>query len=157
MDLIATLSSQLGIEPSKAQGLAGAALGMLERHVSAKLGAAEAEELRAGVPELPAWQREAEALRPGTTGGFLGAAGGLLGAVGAGGSSGFDVAALIQIAAKAGVPAQAAQSLLPLLLQFLQSRVSPDLIGKLLRVLPALKGGGSSGGLLGALGSILGG
>ena len=30
MDLIATLSSSLGIDVSKAQGLAGAALGMIE-------------------------------------------------------------------------------------------------------------------------------
>jgi len=162
MDLIATLSSSLGIDAGKAQGLAGAALGLLEEQVSQRLGASEASELRASVPELPAWKSEGEALADRPAGGLLGAAGGLLGATGLlGGTSGLDVASLIQLAAKAGVPAGAAQSLLPVLLQFLQSRLSPDLLGKVLSIAPALKSGGQGrqggGGLLGALGGILGG
>ena len=160
MDLIAALSSGLGIEAGKARGLAGAALGLLEDQVSSKLGASEASELRASIPELSDWKSEGDALAARPAGGLLQAAGGLLGGAGPlGGSSGLDVAALIQLASKAGVPASAAQSLLPLLLQFLESRVSPELLGKLLRVAPGLKAGGSrgGGGLLGALGSILGG
>lgn len=160
MDLIATLSSQLGIDAGKARGLAGAAFGLLEEQVSRKLGASEASELRASLPELPDWKSEGDALAARPAGGLLQAAGGLLGGAGLGGStSGLDVAALIQLAGKAGVPASAAQSLLPLLLQFLQSRVSPELLDKVLRVVPSLKAGGTGGGggLLGALGSILGG
>ena len=160
MDLIAALSSGLGIDAGKARAFAGAALGLLEAQVSQKLGAAEASELRASIPELPDWKSAGEALTALPAGGLLQAAGGLLGGAGLlGGTSGLDVAALIQLAGKAGLPASAAQSVLPVLLEFLQSRVSHELLEKVLRVVPALKSGGSGrgGGLLGALGSILGG
>jgi hypothetical protein len=160
MDLIAALSSGLGIDVGKARGVAGGALGLLEDQVSQKLGASQANELRASIPELADWRAEGEALAARPAGGLLQAAGGLLGGAGLlGGTSGLDVAALIQLAGKAGVPARAAQSLLPLLLQFLQSRLSPELLDQIARVVPALKSGGSrgGGGLLGALGSILGG
>ena len=134
---------------------------MLEGQVSQKLGAAEASELRASIPELGSWKGEAESLAARPPSGLLQAAGGLLGAAGlVGSSSGLDVAAMIQLAAKAGVPATTAESLLPLLLQFLQSRLSPELLAKVSRIVPALKsagGGGNGGGLLGALSGILGG
>lgn len=160
MDLIAALSSGLGVDAAKARGLAGGAFGLIEEQVSKHLGAAEASELRASIPELPDWKADGAALAARPAGGMLQAAGGLLGGAGLlGGTSGLDVAALIQLAGKAGVPASAAQSLLPLLLQFLQSRLSPELLDKVMRVVPALKSGGSGGGggLLGALGGILGG
>jgi hypothetical protein len=160
MDLIAALSSQFGIDAGAARGLAGAALGLVDKQVSHALGASEASELRASIPELSSWKSDGDALAARPAGGLLQAAGSLLGGAGKlGGASGLDVAALIQLAGKAGVPASTAQSLLPLLLQFLQSRVSPELLDKVLRVVPALKPGGSGGGggLLGALGSILGG
>ena len=108
MDLIAALTSGLGIDASKARGLAGAAFGLLEEQVSHELGAAEANELRSSIPELPDWKSEGAALAARPAGGLLQAAGGLLG-----GTSGLDVASLIQLAGKAGVPASAAQSLLP--------------------------------------------
>jgi hypothetical protein len=161
MDLIASLSSQLGIDADKAQGLAGAALGSLQKQVSEKLGGADAAAIAGQIPELGQWKAQAEALSSGGGGGLLGGAGGLLGAasglLGGGGGSGFDVAALVQLAAKAGVGPAAAKQLLPLVLQFLQSRLDPALLSKITAAIPVLTGGGSKGGLLGALGGILGG
>ena len=136
MDLIAALSSQLGIDADKAQGLAGAALGLLQQQVSQKLGGADGAALSSQIPELAQWKAKAEASSAGGAvgGGLLGGAGGLLGAARSllgGGGGGFDVAALVQLAAKAGVGPAAARQLLPLLLQFLQSRLDPALLGKI--------------------------
>lgn len=167
MDLIAALSSQLGIDAGKAQGLAGAALGSLQQQVSQKLGGGDAAAIGSQIPELAQWKTQAEALSSEGGGGLLGGAGGLLGAAsgllgglaggGSGAGGGFDVAALVQLAAKAGVGPAAAKQLLPLVLQFLQSRLDPGLLSKVLSAVPALSGGGNKGGLLGALGGILGG
>lgn len=161
MDLIAALSSQLGIDADKAQGLAGGALGALQQQVAEKLGGGNAAALAGQIPELAQWQAKAAALSSDAGGGgLLGGAGGLLGAASSllgGGGSGFDVAALVQLAAKAGVGPAAAKQLLPLVLQFLQSRLDPALLSKITAAIPALTGGGTKGGLLGALGGILGG
>ncbi|MEY4549789.1 MAG: hypothetical protein RL685_5984 [Pseudomonadota bacterium] len=166
MDLIAELSSQLGIDADKAQGLAGGALGSLQKQVAEKLGGTDAAAIAGQIPELGQWKARAEALSSaeggggllgglGGAGGLLGAASGLLG--GGGSGSGFDVAALVQLAAKAGVGPAAAKQLLPLVLQFLQSRLDPALLSKITAVIPVLTGGANKGGLMGALGGILGG
>jgi hypothetical protein len=165
MDLIAALSSQLGIDGDKAQGLAGAALGSLQQQVAQKLSGGDASAIAAQIPEIEQWKAKAAALS--SDGGSLGGGGGLLGGVGGllgaasgllgGGGSGFDVAALVQLAAKSGVGPAAAKQLLPLVLQFLQSRLDPGLLSKIVAAVPALSGGGNKGGLLGALGGILGG
>ena len=169
MDLIATLSSQLGLAPNQAEGLAGGLLGKLEEQVSAKLGGADAAALRSGLPELEGWKAKAAALGAGEgggggLGGLLGAAGGLLGgATGLGGSAGgLDLASLVQLASKVGLSPGAAQSLVPVVLSFLQARLDPALLSRVLSAVPALSKlagnkGGSGGGLLGALGGILGG
>ncbi len=101
MDLIATLSSQLGIDPEKAQGLAGAVLGQVEQRVGQQLGGSDAATLRSELPELDAWKAKAAALGgPGVSSaggdagsdarGAGGGLGGLLGAAAAalGGSGG---------------------------------------------------------------------
>lgn len=157
MDLIGTLSSQLGIDAGSAKGLAGSVLGLLEQQVGQKLGGADVSALKAQVPELPEWKAAAEGAAP-AGGGLLGAAGGLLGGVLGGGGSGFDVGALVQLAAKSGVGPGAVQQLLPLLVQFLQSRLEPGLLQRILSAVPALTGGGGKpgGGLAGALGGLLG-
>lgn len=155
MDLIATLSSQLGVDTNGAKGLAGSVLGLLQQQVSKKLGGADAGALQAQLPELSEWKAAAESAAP-AGGGVLGAAGGLLGGVLGGAGSGFDVASLIQVATKFGVGAGAAQQLLPLVLQFLQSRLEPGLLQRILSAVPALAGGKSGGGLAGALGGLLG-
>lgn len=161
MDLIAALTSQLGIDADKAQGLAGAALGSLQQQVSQKLGGADAASLAGQIPEIEQWKARAASLGE-SGGGALGGAGGLLGAAssllgGAGAGGGFDIASLVQLAAKAGVGPGAAKQLLPLVLQFLQSRLDPGLLSKITSAVPALSGAGNKGGLLGALGGILGG
>jgi hypothetical protein len=160
MDLIAALTSQLGIDADKAQGLAGAALGSLQQQVSQKLGGADAASLAAQIPELEQWKARAASLG-GSGGGALGGAGGLLGAasslLGGGSGGGFDIASLVQLAVKSGVGPAAAKQLLPLVLQFLQSRLDPGLLSKISAAVPALSGAGNKGGLLGALGGILGG
>lgn len=155
MDLIATLSSQLGIDAGSAKGLAGAALGLLEKQVGQKLGGADASALQAQLPELSEWKAAAETSSTGG-GGLAGAAGGLLGGVLGGGGSGFDASALIQMAVKAGVGPGAAQQLVPLVLQFLQSRLEPGLLQRVLSAVPGLAGGKpGGGGLLGALGGLM--
>jgi hypothetical protein len=157
MDLIATLSSQLGIDAGSAKGLAGSTLGLLEQQVGQKLGGADVSALKAQLPELPEWKAAAEGGSTGG-GGLLGAAGGLLGGALGGGGSGFDVGALLQLAAKAGVGPAAVQQVLPLLVKFLEARLEPGLLQRILSAVPALTGGGAKagGGLAGALGGLLG-
>ena len=88
MDLISALTSQLGIDTDKAQGLAGAALGTLQEQVSQKLGGPDAAAFAGQIPELAQWKDRAAALTGGGgAGGLLGAASSLLGGAGAGGVS----------------------------------------------------------------------
>jgi hypothetical protein len=174
MDLIASLTSQLGIDSDKAQGLAGVVLGKLEEQVGQKLGGGDAAALRDQVPELSDWKAKGAALdasSSGAAGGLLGALGGgdLLGAAGsllggAGGSlggagGGLDVAALVQLAARAGLSGGAAEKLLPIVVSFLKSRLDPALLSRVLSVVPGLEklAGGASGLGGGGLGRLLGG
>jgi hypothetical protein len=164
MDLIASLTSQLGIEPGRAQGLAGLVLGKIEEQVGQKLGGADAAALRTQVPELDDWKAKAAALDGaggdvgllGAAGRLLGGAGGLLGGSGGGG---LDIGALLQLAGKAGLSGSAVEKLLPILLGFLKSRLDPALLSKVLSVVPGLDklAGGATrgGGLGGLLGGIL--
>lgn len=171
MDLIGSLTSQLGIAPDKAQGLAGAVLGQLEQSVGQSLGGADASAFRAQLPELGDWKSKISALDGGGEGGggllgalgggggglgggLLGAAGGLLG----GSGSGFDVGSLIALAGKAGLSGSAVQQLLPLVLSFLKSRLDPALLSKILGAVPGLEqaAGGAGGGIAGALGGLFG-
>lgn len=181
MDLIASLTSQLGLEPEKAQGLAGALLGKLEEQVGQKLGGGDAAALRSQLPELDDWKSKIASLGGdegggllgaagsllGGGGGLLGAAGGLLGGAGGalgGGASraggGLDVGSLLQLAAKAGLGGGAAEKLVPIVVSFLKARLDPALLAKVLSVVPGLEkfaGGGAQGGGLGGLfGGILG-
>lgn len=82
MDLIANLTSQFGLDPEKAKGLAGAVLGQIEQGVGQSLGGAEASAFRSQLPELDDWKAKIGAL------GGEGGAGGLLGALGGGGGLG---------------------------------------------------------------------
>jgi hypothetical protein len=174
MDLIASLSSQLGLDPERAQGLAGAVLGKLEEQVRTQLGSGDAAALRSQLPELEGWKAKVSSLGGGEGGGLLGAAGrllggggGLLGAAGGllggagsghgGAGGGLDVASLLQLAAKAGLGGGAAEKLVPLVMSFLKSRLDPALLAKVLSVVPGLeKFTGGSGGLGGLFGGILG-
>jgi hypothetical protein len=175
MDLIANLTSQLGLEPDTAKGLAGAVLGQVEQGVGESLGGAEASAFRAQLPELGEWKSKIAGLAGGDEGGgggLLGAlgggglGGGLLGAAGSllggAGSGGLDVGALVALAGKAGLGGEAVQQLLPLVLNFLKSRLDPALLSKILGAVPGLEqfaglaGGAEGGGLAGALGGLFG-
>jgi hypothetical protein len=171
MDLIANLTSQLGLDPDKAKGLAGAVLGQIEQGVGKSLGSGEASAFRSQVPELGEWQSKVAALGGGEgAGGLLGAlgggglGGGLLGAAGSllggsGSGSGFDVGSLMALAGQAGLGGAAVQQLVPLVLGFLKERLDPELLAKIIGAVPGLQqlaGGAPAGGLAGALGGLFG-
>lgn len=90
----------------------------------------------------------------GGAGGLGGALGGLLG--GAGG----ELGAIAGLLGKLGISADQATTLVPLAISFLKSRLSPELLGKLMQAVPFLAqgegAGGGLGGLAGALGGLLG-
>ncbi len=151
MDLIANLSSQLGIDAGQAQGLAGTALGFIQRQVADKVGSQEASALENAVPELGSWGEKAAALGGGTAassggGGLLGMAAGLVG--------GGELGELAGAASKLGLDASSVQKALPLITSFLESRLDAGTLSKILQAVPFLKGGGG-GGLAGALGGLL--
>lgn len=176
MDLIANLTSQFGLDPDKAKGLAGAVLGQIEQGVGQSLGGADAAAFRSQVPELDEWKAKLGSLGGeggaggvlgalgggaggGGLGGLLGAAGGLLG----GSGSGIDVGSLVALAGKAGLGGGAVQQLVPLVLSFLKSRLDPALLSRILGAVPGLEqlagaggAGGAGGGLAGALGGLFG-
>ena len=171
MDLIGQLASQLGVEPSAAQAIAGTVLGGARDQVADKVGETEAAQLGEAVPELPEWQGQASALLGGDSGagGLLGGALGALGSAAGGGDSGGGgllggalgtlggaaggndptVAAVAGLLGKLNLSPSAASTVAPLVLGFLESRLPPELVSKIKSAAPVLGGGG--------LGSLLGG
>jgi hypothetical protein len=83
MDLIGSMSSQLGIDAGAAQALAGGVLGMVRGQVAEHAGADTAAQIDAAVPELGGWQQQAASLLGGGGSDAMGALGGLLGGGGA--------------------------------------------------------------------------
>ena len=161
MDLIETLAGQLGIEGKQAKALAGSIMGMVQQ--SAKDGGDDgqtAAAFEAAVPELDEWKQEADAqsddettsAAAGLLGGLLGGSGGqgddkaggglagMLGSVLGGG----QIAQLVGLFAKLGIDPSKAQLVGPIITNFLKSRLSPELVSKLLAMAPFLTGGGTS-------------
>ncbi|MBK6690137.1 MAG: DUF2780 domain-containing protein [Deltaproteobacteria bacterium] len=176
MDLIGTLSSQLGIPADQAQAVAGGVLGALQSKVKGELGDQVAGQLGQAVPELSGWQAKAGQLLGGgggadamsALGGLLGGggggAGGLAGALGGAVSAmtgSGEAAALAGLIGKLGLDPAKAAMVAPMALEFLKSRLNPELLGTVLKVAPFLTGGGgaSSGGgdLASQASSLLGG
>lgn len=165
MDLIAQLSSQLGVDPTQAQALAGAVLGGVKDQVGEHVGTEAAQSLDAQVPELSTWQQQASQTleQPKATGGLLGGlAGGLggqlLGAVG--GEEAKQVAQLGAILEQIGVDPGHVALVGPMVLAFLKERMSEEWVTRALAVAPLLSGaakGGTSAAALGALGGLFGG
>lgn len=183
MDLIGQLSQQLGIEEGQAKALAGGLLGGLEAQVQEKVGAGEAEEMRAAIPELGDWKAQAANMLGGggdagggdlmgALGGMLGgggggdglgglasAAAGMLGGGGAPGGSagGLDVAFVTSLLGKLNLNPTVAATVAPMVASFLKDRLPAGLTDKLAMVAPFLGGsGGGAGGLGGMLGGLLG-
>ena len=160
MDLIAQLSSTLGVDPAQAQALAGTVLGGVKSQVADELGEDAAGQLDAQVPELDGWQQQAEAVAGSAGGGLLGGLGGdLLGAVaGAEAKQAAQVAAMIS---NLGLDASKAALIAPMALAFLKDRMSEEWIDRALQVAPLLTGGAAESNpaadAMGALGSLFGG
>lgn len=163
MDLIGTLSSQLGIPADQAQAVAGGVLGALQSKVKGELGDQVAGQLGQAVPELSGWQAKAGQLLGGGGGGGAGdamsALGGLLGGGGGGGglagalggavsalTGSGEAAAIAGLIGKLGLDPGKAAMIAPMALDFLKSRLSPELLGTVLKVAPFLTGGGGAAG-----------
>lgn len=165
MDLIAQLSSQLGVDPTQAQALAGAVLGGVKDQVGEHVGPEAAQKLDAGVPELSTWQQAASSTleqpeaQGGLLGGLTGGLGGqLLGAVG--GEEAKQVAQLGAILQQLGVDAGHVALVGPMVLAFLKDRMPAEWVDRALAVAPLLSGaskGGTGAAALGALGGLFGG
>lgn len=141
MDLIGALTSQLGVDTSAAQAVAGAVLGP----VRDGLGGSDASALDRAVPELEGWQAKAAEVTAEPSsglGGLLGGSGGLLGsALGAvAGQGAKDAAALAGVLGALGLDASKASLAAPLLLGFLKERLPADLLDKALALAPLLGG-----------------
>ena len=188
MDFIGELAGQLGIDGQQAKALAGGVMGLVQEATREGDGEETAAALQQAVPELDEWKQEAATqvdktpdvgdvagllggLLGGASGGAQGAQAGsggsggglgdLLGAAGSilGGAGG-QAAQLAGLISKLGLDPQKAQMVAPMALNFLKSRLSPDLLTKVLAVAPFLTGGGSSGQTSGSSsggGGLLGG
>ena len=170
MDLIGTLSSQLGMTPDQAKGLAGGLLGVVNGAVHHGAGPDAAGQLQAAIPELKNWMQTAAAHQGGAvpaggTGDLLGMLGSMLGGAQAGNLAaqlqGSGAAtAMTTVLAKYGVKPEQMAAVAPVLGQFLQHRMGADgaqsVLGQLLPMLTGAAQGQASGGL-GGIASMLGG
>jgi hypothetical protein len=173
MDLVQTLSSQLGVSPEKAQGLAGGLLGVINGAVHHTAGADAAGQLQSAIPELKSWMQTAAAHQgvppPASgSGDLLGMLGSLLAGAQGGGAGNLGAqlqgsgaaAAMTAVLAKYGVKPEQMAAVAPLVAQFLQHRMGPDGAQSILnQVLPMLAGSaqGQTQGNLGGIASVLGG
>lgn len=125
-ELIDMLTKNLGISAPQAEG--GAAV--LFKAAKDKLGGEEFGKLLGGVPGLTDLVHKAPA-SGGRLGGLLG---GLAGAVG--GNAG-AIAAILQGFGKLGLSAEHAKKFVPIILEFLRSKVGPDTVSTLEKTLRA--------------------
>jgi hypothetical protein len=148
MNLIESVSSRLGLSARAAEGAVGSVLALVKLHAPAETFAVVEER----APEIQSWMAVA-AEAPGEGGGLLGGVlgsmlgagglGGLAASLGANGPLGNVVASL----SRYGVNADKVGTLVPLIVQFLRSKVGDAVVGKLLAAVPILPNlaGGSPG------------
>lgn len=127
-ELIDMLTKNLGVNAAQAEGGAG----VLFKAAKDKLGGAEFEQLLGGVPGLGDLMKKAPATGGG--GGLGGMLGGLAGAMG--GNAGL-IATIMGGFGKLGLTASHAKQFVPVILEFLKTKVSPDVISKLEKTLRA--------------------
>jgi hypothetical protein len=169
MDLIGSLTQQLGIDSNKATGLAGGLMGLVQSQVKQHLGDDVAKQIAGAIPEAANWQQAAAPAAPsaGGLGDMLGAVAGMAGGnaqSGAGAAMGMlggllggdagaalkqagDVAALSGLLGKLNIGSDKAMLVAPMLLNFLKSKLDPGLVSKVLGALPmlaAVTGGGGA-------------
>ncbi len=126
-ELIDKLTSSLGVNGAQAEG--GAAV--LFKAAKEKLGGGEFVKLLGGVPGLGDLMRKAPSGGGGGLGGLLG---GLASAVGGNASL---IANVVQGFGKLGLTTDHAKKFVPVILDFLKSKVGPDVVSKLERTLRA--------------------
>jgi hypothetical protein len=126
-ELIDKLTSSLGVNGAQAEG--GAAV--LFKAAKEKLGGGEFDKLLGGVPGLGDLMRKAPSGGGGGLGGLLG---GLASAVGGNASL---IANVVQGFGKLGLTTDHAKKFVPVILDFLKSKVGPDVVSKLERTLRA--------------------
>jgi hypothetical protein len=126
-ELIDMLTRNLGINGAQAEG--GAAV--LFKAAKDKLGGEEFGKLLGGLPGLDGLLQRAPSPGGGGLGGLLG---GLAGAVG--GNAG-AIAAILQGFGKLGLTADHAKKFVPIILEFLRTKVGPDVVSKLEKTLRA--------------------
>jgi hypothetical protein len=120
-ELVDLLSKNLGIDASQAEG--GAAV--LFNAAKEKLGGAEFGRLLGGLPGVTDLLHKVPAAGGGGLGGMLG---GLAGAMG--GNAGL-IANIISGFSKLGLKVEDAKKFVPVILDFLRTKVSPDVVSKL--------------------------
>jgi hypothetical protein len=167
MDLIAQLSSQLGIPADAAKAVAGAAFSGAEDALPEEHSTA----LHTKIPELTSWKSAAASLLAGGAAAPAAAAqaspaasgiGGLLGSsamsslAGAlGGESAQQQLAVVGALSKLGIDPSKAALIGPLVLDFAKERLDEATLKQLVSALPMLTGeGGAAGAAAGALGKI---
>jgi hypothetical protein len=123
-ELVDLLTKNLGVSAPQAEG--GAAV--LFKAAKEKLGTAEFDKLLGGVPGLGDLLKKA----PASGGGLGGMLGGLAGAMG--GNAGL-IATILGGFGKLGLTADHAKKFVPVIMEFLKSKVGPDVAAKLEKTL----------------------
>lgn len=173
MDLIGGLVSKLGVEEDQAKALAGGVLGLVTNSVKEEAGSETASQIKSAIPEMGDWKGKAQELlgeqqgSGGLLGGLMGGGGGgLMGSLAGalGGQKAQDTVAIVQILERFDVDAGKAALVAPLILNFLKDKLSPELLGVVLKAAPMLSAGkdeddgdGQGEGLGGAISGALGG
>jgi hypothetical protein len=125
-ELIDMLTNNLGVNGAQAEG--GAAV--LFKVAKDKLGDAEFGKLLGGVPGLSDLLSKAPAPGGGALGGLLGMAGSMGGNAGA-------IAAVLSGFGKLGLTADHAKKFVPVIMQFLRTKVGADVVSRLEQTLRA--------------------
>jgi hypothetical protein len=126
-ELIDQLTKSLGISGSQAEG--GAAV--LFKAAKEKLGGEEFNKMLGGVPGLGDLLKKAPATGGGGLGGMLGSLAGAMG-----GNAGL-IATIVGGFGKLGLKAEDAKKFVPVILDFLRTKVGPDVMSKLEKTLRA--------------------
>jgi hypothetical protein len=126
-ELVDMLTRNLGVNAQQAEGGAG----VLLKAAQDKLGAAEYSKLLGGVPGLSDLMKKAPAAGGGGLGGLLG------GIAGAMGGNAALISTILSGFGKLGLTADDAKKFVPVILQFLQTKVGPDTLKKLQDTLKA--------------------
>ncbi len=124
-ELIDMLTKNLGVSGHQAEG--GAAV--LFKAAKDKLGGAEFDQLLGGVPGMGELLKKAPAAGGGGLGGMLG---GLASAMG--GNAGL-IATIVGGFGKLGLTTDHAKKFVPVIMEFLKSKVGPDVVSKLEKTL----------------------